>query len=598
MKRSLSLLALAGMASAIFAQAPQPQAVLTPGTTNTWNLDWDGIAGRTYFLQHSEDLVSWQYFPLIEAGNDETLGWGFASSADKFFVRLRYTDQPTSNPDFADFDADGLSNWDEIFIYGTDPFNADSDGDGMTDGFEVQNYLNPSDASDASQDADGDGLTNLQEYELGTDPHNADSDGDGVWDGDENDGGSDPNDPNDTPESGWIILTGDLEEDEPKNLNRTLTIPAGESRVIVVLVASEEYPNYTGEGSQFNDTLTWNIQPSGLDPLEGSIDVNARHGDWETAETEERTFRTFDPVHIESGMTVTAPDDAPLEVENDLTATNIGDGTLPSTVMVGVIPYKIQVTSSDSPTGSTPKYTNSPNSGQATNLFSVWPDEKFEVEISGLDAGILPDDFIVWSVTGESIDPNTLSHEFQWNTPGRKWLPFQVGSKQHKVWVDVPEVGQLSQADAALSMPPWATAQIGSWAVYTLDYTNNNYPLTPRRDALRHSMWCSLSVSDGYVTIAHVLLFSTGHEYDNKHHATNPQQAFNSTMDLFNNLVGIEVIINFPTIPPTPNIEWIKLNLENQYNGGKMFIYDGQTSEGASQGILLKSDGKLIHEIE
>lgn len=338
MKRSLSLLALAGMASAIFAQAPQPQAVLTPGTTNTWNLDWEGIAGRTYFLQHSEDLVSWQYFPLIESGNDETLGWGFASSADKFFVRLRYTDQPTSNPDFADFDADGLSNWDEIFIYGTDPFNADSDGDGMPDGFEVQHYLNPSDASDASQDADGDGLTNLQEYDLGTDPNNADSDGDGVWDGDENDGGTDPNDPSDTPESGWIILTGDLEEDEPKNLNRTLTIPAGQSRVIVVLVASEEYPDWTGDASEFNDTLTWNVQPGDLDPLEGSIDVNARHGDWETAETEERTFRTFDPVHIESGMTVTAPDDAPLEVEIDLTATNIGDGTLPSTVMVGLLP--------------------------------------------------------------------------------------------------------------------------------------------------------------------------------------------------------------------------------------------------------------------
>lgn len=338
MKRSLSLLALAGMASAIFAQAPQPQAVLTPGTDNTWNLDWDGIAGRTYFLQHSEDLVSWQYFPLIESGNDETLGWGFASSADKFFVRLRYTDQPTSNPDFADFDADGLTNWDEIFIYGTDPFNPDSDGDGMPDGFEVQYYLNPSDASDASQDADEDGLTNLQEYDLGTDPNNADSDGDGVWDGDENDADTDPNDPNDTPESGWIILTGDLEEDAPKNLNRTLTIPAGESRVIVVLVASEEYPDWTGDASEFNDTLTWNVQAGDLDPLEGSIDVNARHGDWETAEAEERTFRTFDPVHIESGMTVTAPDDVPLEVEIDLTATNIGDGTLPSTVMVGLLP--------------------------------------------------------------------------------------------------------------------------------------------------------------------------------------------------------------------------------------------------------------------
>lgn len=338
MKRFLSLLALAGMASATFAQTPQPQAELTPGTSNTWNLDWEGIAGRTYFLQHSEDLVGWQYFPLIESGNDATLGWGFGSSADKFFVRLRYTDVPTADPDNADFDGDGLTNWEEIFIYGTDPFNADSDGDGMPDGWEVMHGFNPNDPADAYEDADGDGLTNLEEYLLGTDPNNPDTDGDGTWDGDEVDAGTDPNDPNDTPESGWVILTGDLEEDEPKNLNRTMTIPAGESRVIVVLISSEEYPDYTGEGSEFNDTLSWNIQPGELDALEGSIDVNARHGEWETAEEEERAFRTFDPVHIESGMTVTAPDDAPLEVEIDLTATNIGDGALPSTVMVGLLP--------------------------------------------------------------------------------------------------------------------------------------------------------------------------------------------------------------------------------------------------------------------
>jgi hypothetical protein len=596
MKRSLFLLALAGMASSAFAQTPQPQAELTPGTNNTWNLDWEGIAGRTYFLQHSEDLVAWQYFPLIESGNDATLGWGFASSADKFFVRLRFTDEPTSDPDNADFDGDGLTNWEEILIYSTDPFNADSDGDGMPDGWEVMHRFNPADAADANEDADDDGLTNLQEYEHGTDPNNPDTDGDGSWDGDD----SDPNDPSVLPESGWFMLTGDLAKDEPKPFNHTVTIPAGESRVIVILVASEEYPYYTDPETtaDFNDTLSWNLQVTGQSPIANQIDVNSRHSAWESASLAGRTFRGHSPVHIEEGKTLTAPEDESIEVEIELTATNIGDGVLPSSVMVGILPYKIEVTSSDSPTGSTPKYTDSPNSGNATNLFSVWPDEKFEVQISGLDPMILPDDFIVWNIAGESIDPNTLSHEFQWNAPGRKWLPFQVGVKQHKIWVDVPDVGEVSQADAVLSMPPWATAQIGAWAVYTLDYANNNYPLTPRRDAIRHSMWCSLSVSDGYVTEAHVLLFATAHEYDNKHHATKPQQAFNSTMDLFNNFVGIGVNISFPTIPPTPNIDWIKANLENQYNGGKMFIYDGNTSEGASQGILLKSDGNLIHEIE
>ncbi len=63
--------------------------------------------------------------------------------------------------------------------------SGDADGDGLTNGFERDHpgVLNPSDPSDAAKDFDNDGLTNLQEFQKGTLLDNADTDGDGLKDG-------------------------------------------------------------------------------------------------------------------------------------------------------------------------------------------------------------------------------------------------------------------------------------------------------------------------------------------------------------------------------------------------------------------------------
>ncbi|MGB2156690.1 MAG: Midasin, partial [Candidatus Poseidoniaceae archaeon] len=71
--------------------------------------------------------------------------------------------------------------------------NADSDGDGLPDGWEVANGLNPTNGGDGNADSDNDGLTNAQEYQMGTNPNNADTDGDGKADNVD----SFPTDPND-----------------------------------------------------------------------------------------------------------------------------------------------------------------------------------------------------------------------------------------------------------------------------------------------------------------------------------------------------------------------------------------------------------------
>src|SRR5581483_2069463 len=68
-----------------------------------------------------------------------------------------------------DSDHDGLADDLEVSLYGTDPHNADSDGDGLSDGREIALGTNP-----LSADTDGDGRNDKDEVDAGTDPLNAD----------------------------------------------------------------------------------------------------------------------------------------------------------------------------------------------------------------------------------------------------------------------------------------------------------------------------------------------------------------------------------------------------------------------------------------
>lgn len=104
--------------------------------------------------------------------------------------------QPTSSPDVTqdlnkDSDGDGLTDIQEKNL-GTNLLDADSDKDGIPDGWEVAHNLNPLDPGDAKQDPDGDGLDNANEYYYNTDPFNQDTDSDGYTDSAEVEKGYDP----------------------------------------------------------------------------------------------------------------------------------------------------------------------------------------------------------------------------------------------------------------------------------------------------------------------------------------------------------------------------------------------------------------------
>lgn len=61
----------------------------------------------------------------------------------------------------------------------------DTDDDTLPNIWERDNGLDPDDPTDADEDPDEDGLSNLEEYQEETDPQDEDSDGDGLTDGDE-----------------------------------------------------------------------------------------------------------------------------------------------------------------------------------------------------------------------------------------------------------------------------------------------------------------------------------------------------------------------------------------------------------------------------
>lgn len=146
--------------------------ISTPGRHGSWGA-----------LEYVEQTTSPKYDALLAylSGNNPDQDFdGVPNEQDTF------PDDPSES---VDTDGDNIGN------------NADSDddGDGADDTWEIANNFDPLDASDASGDADNDGLTNRQEFELGTNPRSQDSDNDGVNDGDEIKAGTDPNDRTDSP---------------------------------------------------------------------------------------------------------------------------------------------------------------------------------------------------------------------------------------------------------------------------------------------------------------------------------------------------------------------------------------------------------------
>lgn len=266
-----------------FSQQTPPSLHVT--TPFAWDADWAGEPERIYFAQWSADLQTWTFLSTMKFG-EAMHGIGASMTGGKGFLRLKYYDDSgISDLDAAkaaDFDSDGISNWDEVNLYGTDPTNPDTDGDGLLDGFEIAHGINALDngSIDPSDGAgglfQGGGLTNAQAQAAGVQANAnatvADIDGDGLDNADDADPEEQLIDWSRTGESGYIVI--DLQR-PALDAN-----PFGRATLGIVLnnhgavarnpIDDEEAPSYWGLETSFQwQTLQSYTYPGQSQPYTG-----------------------------------------------------------------------------------------------------------------------------------------------------------------------------------------------------------------------------------------------------------------------------------------------------------------------------------------
>jgi len=154
-----------------------------------------------------------------------------------------------------DSDDDGLSDGDEVNVYDTDPLNADTDGDGLSDGEEVDTY----DTDPSDPDTDGDGLSDGDEVNSHeTDPLDPDSDGDGFTDGQELEMDTDPLDSEDPPfieelqTINFDFDKSDIRDGDAQKLSENVDLLM---EVEAFRVRVDAYTDHVG-GDQYNQRLS------------------------------------------------------------------------------------------------------------------------------------------------------------------------------------------------------------------------------------------------------------------------------------------------------------------------------------------------------
>lgn len=152
----------------------------------------------------------------------------YESKLAEIYIERDFDGDKIGNSADPDDDNDGLSDIDEIAM-GTDPFNNDTDKDGVIDSkdkfpldpFESADANNDGIGDNSQSDSDNDGITDYTEKQESTDPNNNDTDGDGIEDKLD----AFPTDPNFSYDNDKDSIPDELDEDDDND-----KIPDSEER--------------------------------------------------------------------------------------------------------------------------------------------------------------------------------------------------------------------------------------------------------------------------------------------------------------------------------------------------------------------------------